>query len=266
MKIISPPSWSTTLLVDAMYYHAAQENYKAAKTALKDIEKADKGFARLRAKEKQILDKHNGDSFSAYDELEPIYIQMEDAEYSIGIAYGPHLQYLALTHILCAAAAEAHINQIAKETLTGKCRDQFEKVSLEGKWLFLPKMIGKYCFDQGAEPFQSFSMLIKYRNELVHYKGKKENWKGFEQGLPKFLDQLGLSLPEAARSLQTIKMMIRELSKMTRKEPPYWIRKGYAKLPADIVTNFLKIEVERPEESKPNKPSNEAAAKNRPAP
>ena len=177
MKVISPSSWSTTLLLDAMYYNAAKKNYKAAKAALKNIEKADKDFAKLRAKEKKVLDRHNGDSFSAYDKLEPIYIQMEDAEYSIGAAYGPHLQHLALTHILCAAATEAHINQVAKKTLTGKFRDQFEKVSLEGKWLFLPRMTGRDCFDQGAEPFQSFSMLVKYRNELVHYKGKKEKWE-----------------------------------------------------------------------------------------
>jgi hypothetical protein len=259
MKIISPPSWSTTLLVDAMYYHAAQENYKAAKMALKDIEKADRRFTRLKAKEEHVLDIHDGDSFSAYDELELINIKMESAEYSIVAAYGPHLQCLALTHILCASAAEAHINQIAKEILTGKFRDQFEKVSLEGKWLFLPKMTGRYCFDQGAEPFQSFSMLIKYRNELVHYKGKKENWGGFEQGRPKFLDKLGLSLSEAHRSIQTVKIMILELSKMTQKEPPYWLRKSYHKLPSDIVTNFFNIKIEYPKESKPKPPKKDAA-------
>lgn len=266
MKLISPPSWSTTLLLDAMFFHAAQENYKAAEKALKDIEKADRKFARLRAKERTILDRHNRDSWNAYDELEPVYIQMDSAEYSIGAAYGPHLQYLALTHILCSAASEAHINQMSKETLTGKFRDQFEKVSLEGKWLFLPKMIGRYSFDQGAKPFQSFSILIKYRNELVHYKGKKETWESFEQGPPTFLDKLGLSLPEAHRSLQTIRMMILELSKMTQREPPYWLRKGYNKLPADIITNFFEIEIEHHKESKPNKSLKADAARSHRAP
>ena len=266
MKIVSPRSWSTTLLLDAMFYHAAQANYKAAEESLKDIKKAERNFGRLRTKERTILDRHNGDVLSAYDELEPIYISMESADYGISAAYGPHLQYLALTHILCAAASEAHINQMSKETLTGNFRDQFERVSLEGKWLFLPKMIGGDTFDQGAEPFQSFSILIKYRNELVHYKGKKENWAGFEQGPPTFFAKLGLSLPEAHRSLQTIKKMILELSRMTQREPPFWLRKGYDKLPADIITNFFEIGIEHHKESKPNKSLKADAASRRRAP
>jgi hypothetical protein len=96
-----------------------------------------------------------------YDELEPIYIQMEGAEFDIGSAYGPYMQHIALTHILCATAAEAHINVVAKGRLKGKFKDNFEKISLEGKWLFLPKILGKAGFDQGAEPFQSFSKLNK---------------------------------------------------------------------------------------------------------
>lgn len=246
MKIISPPKLSTTLLVDAMYFNAAQENFKAANAGRKNIEKANRSFARLRAKENQILEKHHSDSFSAYDELEPLYIQMEGAEYSIGAAYGPQMQHLALTHILCAAAAEAHINQISKEELTGNVRDHFEKVSLEGKWLFLPKMLKGCCFDQGSEPFQSFSKLIKYRNALVHYKGKREYWEGFEQGEPNFLTTLGLSLQEAGRSLKSVVGMILELSKMMSKEPPYWLRKDYDKLSSDIVTNFFEITIEQP--------------------
>lgn len=248
---ISPPSWSTTLLLDAMYYHAAKENYQAAKTTLKGIEKAEKAFSKLKAKEKRVLERHVGDSSRAYDALEPIYIQMEGAEYDIGNAYGPHLQHLALTHILCIATAEAHINQIAKNILSGKFLDQFEKVPLEGKWLFLPKFIGRDSFDQGQEPFQSFSRLVKFRNELVHYKGKKEHWESFEQGLPKFFDKLGLSIPMALRSLKTVKAMILELSKMTRNEPPYWLREDFDNLPTNIVTNYFKTEIENPKKSKP---------------
>ena len=228
-----------------MYYHAAQKNFKAAKRGSKEIEKAEKGFARLRAKEKRILDKHSNEPLGAYNELEPVYIQMEGAEYDIAAAYGLQIQYLALVHILCAAAAEAHINQIAKEELTGKFRDQFEKVSLEGKWLFLPKMLGGSSFDQRSEPFQSFSMLIKYRNALVHHKSKKENWEGFEQGPPKFLHTLGLSLQEADRSVRSVRLMFIELSKIIKRKPPYWLRDGYDKLPTDITTNFFEIVLER---------------------
>lgn len=112
-KMTSPPSFSTTLSVDEMYYHVAQDNFNAAKMASKEIVKAEKGFAKLRNAEERILDRYTkGDSLRAYDQLEPIYIQMENAEYSIAAAYGLQVQYLALTHILCAASAEPHINQI----------------------------------------------------------------------------------------------------------------------------------------------------------
>lgn len=244
-KIPSPPTWSTTLLIDAMYYHAAKNTYAAAKKSMQGIGKARKAFADLRNEEVEVLDQYNGDSWKAYDDLEPIYIQMESAEYGIGAAYGPYFQNIALTHILCATAAEAHVNLIAKVHLKGKFRNNFERVSIEGKWLFLPKIMGNTTFEQGSEPFQSFSKLIKYRNELVHYKGRKESWETFEKSMPKFLDKLGLSLRKARKSLQAVREMILEISRMINQEPPYWLREGYDDLTQDIVTNFFETDIEK---------------------
>ena len=244
-KVPSPPTWSTTLLIDAMYFHAAKIAYATAKKSLIGIGKARKAFSDLRYEETEILDRYNGDSYRAYDELEPVYIQMENAEYGIGAAYGPYFQNIALTHILCTTTAEAHINLIAKVHLEGKFRKIFEKISVEGKWLFLPKIIGDTTFDQGTEPFQSFSGLIKYRNELVHYKGIKESWESLEKGMPTFLDKLGLSLRRARKSIQAVRDMIQELSRMINKEPPYWLREGYDDLGQDIVTNFFETDIEK---------------------
>ncbi len=244
-KDLSPPTWSTTLSIDAMYFHSAKGCCEVAKVSLKAIGKARKAFADLRNEEADILDQHDGDSYKAYDDLEPIYIQMDGAEYDIGAAYGPYLQNIALTHILCATASEAHINLIAKGRLKGKFRDNFEKISIEGKWLFLPKILGKATFNQGSEPFQSFGKLIKYRNELVHYKGRKESWATFEEGMPKFLDKLGLSLRKARGSIWAVREMILELSKMIDEEPPYWLREGYDDLPRDIGLNFFEVIIEK---------------------
>ncbi|MCK4789844.1 MAG: hypothetical protein KAV87_39255 [Desulfobacteraceae bacterium] len=244
-KVPSPPTWSTTLLIDAMYFHSAKSCCEAAKMSLKGIGKARKAFADLRNEEAEILDRYDGDSWKAYDDLEPIYIQMDGAEHDIGAAYGPYFQNIALTHILCATTAEAHINLIAKGRLKGKFRDNFEKISIEGKWLFLPKILGKTTFNQGSEPFQSFGKLIKYRNELVHYNGRKESWESFEQSMPKFLDKLGLSLRKARKSIRTVREMILKLSKMIDEEPPYWLREGYDDLPKDIVTNFFEVNIEK---------------------
>jgi hypothetical protein len=245
LEDLSPPSWSTTLSVDAMYFHAAKKCYEASEKALKGIEKTKRAFAKLREKEARIKEKFDNDLGEAYDKLEPIYIQMESAEYLIGAAYGPYLQNISITHILCATAAEAHINVIAKGRLKGKFKEIFDKISLEGKWLLLPKILGKKSFDQGSEPFQSFSKLIKYRNELIHYKGRSEEWEGFEYGEPRFLKKLGLSLTEAENSLKTVSKMIIEISKMINSDPPHWLRKGYDDLPDDITTNFFDVIVER---------------------
>lgn len=244
-KDLSPPTWSTTLSIDAMYFHSAKGCYKVAKVSLKDIGKARKAFANLRNEEADILGRYDGDSYKAYDELEPIYIQMDGAEYNIGAAYGPYLQNIALTHILCATALETHVNLIAKGHLKGKFKDNFEKISIEGKWLFLPIIIGKPTFNQGAEPFQSFGKLIKYRNELVHYKGRRESWSTFEEGVPKFLDKLGLSLRKARRSIWAVREMILELSKKIDEEPPYWLREDIDNLPGNIGLNFFEIVIEK---------------------
>lgn len=242
---VKKPTWYTTLRIDSMYFHAAKISYAAAKQALTGIEKARKDFELLRQEELDILDKYNGDPLKAYDELEPLYIQMESAEYKIGSAYGPYLQHIAMTHILCTTATEAHINMIAKEQLRGKHREYFDKIPLEGKWLFLPKILGKPGFNPGTEPFQSFSMMIKYRNMLVHYKGQREEWRWISEGEPSFLEQMGLSLREAQRSLNTVKEIILALSDMIGRKRPYWLRKRYDELPPDIVTNFFEIESEK---------------------
>lgn len=61
--------------------------------------------------------------------------------------------------------------------------------------------------------------------------------------MPKFVTNLGLSLSMARKSLQVIKEMILELSKLIDHEPPYWLRDGYDNLPTDIVTNFFEIKI-----------------------
>ena len=228
-----------------MYFHAAQTSYRAAKSALKGIGQARKDFADLRKEEAAILGKHDSHYWSAYDELESTYIQMDNSQHGIGAAYGPYLQNIAITHILCTMVTEAHINVIAKEELEGRYWENFDRLRLEGKWLLLPRILGMEGFDQGAEPFQSFSKMTKYRNDLVHYKGKREEWEFLDTVKPNFLNRLGLSLPEARSSLGTVKKLISTLSKLIDRDPPYWLREGYDELPQGIVTNFFDVGVER---------------------
>ena len=243
-KSYSLPSFSSSLLLDAMYYHAARKHYLAAKSSVAGIRKARQRFINLRNEEELFLQKYSN-SKEKYDKLEPIYIKMESVEHNIGAAYGPYLQHIALTHILCTTAAEAHINVIAKSVFKGRSKDIFERISLEGKWLFFPKIIGQSGFEQSSDLFLNFSKIIKYRNELVHYKGHKEKWEGLEYGEPKFLGKLGLTIGEARKSLEIIKLMFLELAKIININPPYWLRKGYDNLPEEIIMNFFSIDIEK---------------------
>ena len=219
---IASSKWETRLLIDALYFHAARKACEQAKRSTRETEKALRYFESLCQKERDILESHNDDHWKAGDEWEQICIAMESADYDIGEAYGPHLQSIAIVHILCSAALEYHINFLAKDSLKRRFWNHFDGLSLEGKWLYLPKMLNLNGFDPGKQPFQSFSRLLKYRNELVHYKGQKEEWIGWNP--PLFLEKIGLTLDASKKSISCVQKMIIEISKQMNKEPPFWLR------------------------------------------
>jgi len=212
----------TTLLLDAMCFHAARRNYHAAAQCVPTIRKAESDFSISLQQETAILERHKDDPDSLYDEHERLAIMMGSQEYEIGLAYGSFLQCLAIVHILCATSLEAHINIRAKETLKGRFFRDFERISLEAKWLFLPKLLGIAGFEPGAEPFQSFARLIKHGNEIVHYKGRKEEWNR-QGGVPSFLEKLGFTLEAAENSLDCVRNMITALANQLHQETPRWL-------------------------------------------
>ena len=64
-KVPTPPSRFTTLLIDAMNFHAAKNCCEAAKMFLKGIGKARKAFSDLRSEEAGILERYESDSWKA---------------------------------------------------------------------------------------------------------------------------------------------------------------------------------------------------------
>jgi hypothetical protein len=221
IEALVPPVMRTVFLVDAMYMHAAWASFDRATKEENRIQRADRGIQRLKEREERILARHGGAVFDAYDELEPVYIQMEGADYNLCQAYGPFVQSVALVHILCAASLEAHINSRGKSRLSGKILGAFEHFQLESKWLVLPKLLGLAGFDPGQEPFQSFAVLVRLRNSLVHYRERLEDWE--PPGVPSFLSELGLSKAPAAKSLQCVRAMITELARQMSEEEPFWL-------------------------------------------
>lgn len=107
--------------------------------------------------------------------------------------------------------------------LTGKHQALFERLPLEAKWLFLPKVLGLAGFGPSREPFQSFSRLLKYRNDLIHYKGLREKW--VYGSVPQFINQLGLTLEDSEKAIAAVVGLVSELTRQRAIELPFWLRK-----------------------------------------
>jgi hypothetical protein len=219
----SAPAYNMALALDGMFYHAARKCYESAVESEPEVQDRLRDFERLEARVERIQAAHEGEPLKALDKLEPLYIRMSGASDGIGLAYAPLLEGVACTHILSACALESYINARATELLVGKMLDKFESADLEFKWLLLPQLMGKAGFDPGAHPFQSFSRLVKFRNALVHYKEKKEPWQ--DPGIPSFLEKLGLTTAEAAKSLECVSAMVSALANQLGHEPPYWLQR-----------------------------------------
>lgn len=220
------PTPTTFLLVDAMYFHAAMQNLAYAVGHQQEIDSVEAKLRQLEYEidEVEVEDEYGNTDADKYKHFERLAIQIEDAEYDVGVAYGPYLQALAITHILCAASLESHINIRAKELLDGKAQHHFERISHEAKWLFLPHLIGLSGFDPGQQPYQGFSKLITIRNKLIHYQFRKEKWRIRDSVVPTFIDELGLSETAATASIETVRGMVRKLAEQLSEEEPFWIR------------------------------------------
>src|SRR3990167_4401998 len=86
-------------------------------------------------------------------------------------------QSVVTAMVFSSLCLEAFINQeYETHTETKEIFEDVERLSLETKWLLLPRLLGTgRTFDTGAEPFQTFKELIKVRNQqLVHFKYDKE--------------------------------------------------------------------------------------------
>jgi hypothetical protein len=216
-------NWETHLEVDAMYFHAARQAHERAKRKVTDVQSVENRFASLNKEYNDVEEEHGDDFHSAYDELEPIAIQLSNAHDELGFVYAPLLKEVAVVHILSAASLEAHINVFAKDFLRGKDLKDFQGFNLSAKWLFLPRLAGLLGFKSDQQPFQGFSKLLKLRNRLVHYKGIKEKWA---YGVaPQFIVNLGLTVQNSQESIDTVDSMVRNLAQQRDVEVPYWLRK-----------------------------------------
>ncbi len=80
-------------------------------------------------------------------------------------------------YILSVTALEAFINEVCFggpkiRMINGAPvpRDQIEDLELKKKYYLLPLLLWGKTYERGARPYQDFEMLIRIRNDLIHYK------------------------------------------------------------------------------------------------
>ena len=210
-----------------MYFQAARKALSRATARTRRIDRASARVNSLQDKIDALSQNPEGErddriAHRNYSKLEPLCIQMEGAEYQLGEAYGPMLYDLATAHMLCVASAEAHINVQGQAHLRGRNWDTFERLSVDAKWLFLPKLLRLRGFDPGRQPFQGFDSLLRIRNRLAHFRLHKESWRSGD-AVPEFVAGLGLTAESAESSLASVDGMITELARQLREDRPHWL-------------------------------------------
>ena len=219
---VRPDAWFTVLRVDGMHYSAACRNLANAEKQFAKVEQARAHVEETQALIDRLLEQQTETGRSQGERIEQLAIRIESEESELAAAYAPYLEALASVHILSASSLEAHINDLAEPRMCGKAWAEFERLSLEAKWLFFPRIVGCSDLDPGHDALQGLSRLVTRRNRLVHYKPRREYWQ--PPGIPSFLEELGLSVDSGRDSVATVHRLIEALANRLGEGAPRWFR------------------------------------------
>lgn len=130
---------------------------------------------------------------------------------NIEVFYEPVVRHFSTAKILLVCCLEAYVNDIANVILNGKALEEFQKLSITGKWIFIQDLAQiKNKLLPGHHPLQDFIELNKERNKLVHFKGLKKDLQLLE--IPNYLDELKLSPKDCNRNIEAVKNLIQMFS------------------------------------------------------
>lgn len=179
--------------------------------ACTEMRQGDKHYSKLQLKieklKKEIENNRSESGDFTYDFRTKMFRKLRELEQ----LYEPVVRHFSCAKILAVNAAEAYINEVAGCELKGKQFEEFDKLSLVGKWLFLPSLLkSENHFSQDKNPLQGFITLVKQRNKLVHFKGSRLKLNNPE--IPKFLDNFNLTPSSVKANIDNVKMLISEFS------------------------------------------------------
>lgn len=125
--------------------------------------------------------------------------------------------------ILATVALEAFINEVAMSIPSWK--EDEDKMPLKAKWTVVPALLASgQTLDRGAQPFQSFSDLVKARNRLVHAKVNERTFPGSDAYLQAltYKSRTDVRSDEGRSACLTAYEMIVAFAQITSTSPPDW--------------------------------------------
>ncbi len=142
---------------------------------------------------------------------------------NLEIYYEPVVRNFSTAKILLVCCAETYINEVSATILSGKKLEEFDKLTIVGKWIFIQDLIGfknKMTIDKN--PLQGLSLLVKERNKLVHFKGLKKSIQLLE--VPNYIDDLKLIPKACLNNIKIVRDLIRDFSlNWTGSYGPDWL-------------------------------------------
>lgn len=144
---------------------------------------------------------------------------------SIEVFYEPVIKHFSTAKILLVCCVETYINEVMSISLKGRSFDEFDKLSITGKWIFSQELLRhEKKIPLNRNPFQDFAKLIAERNKLVHFKGVSKSLKRLE--IPNYIQDLKLTPEDCLRNVKAVKDLIREFSlNWTGSSGPDWLDK-----------------------------------------
>jgi hypothetical protein len=120
--------------------------------------------------------------------------------------------------ILSAFTLEAHINMKGHDLLTPDVWEEYKQKSIKEKWLLFPLFIKGRTFDINDQLFKNFKDVIRWRNNLVHYKNyKSKPMISHPSGGGKVPEIYEITNEKNARfAFETATQMIQELEKLLK--------------------------------------------------
>jgi hypothetical protein len=196
-----------------IYFVSAYINYcnglKKYNSLLKEINKYNKAYE-IKAKKCEV----SSDEFITH---------MTHKIRNIEIFYEPVVRHFSIAKILLACCAESFVNEVASVCLSGRKLNEFDKLSIIGKWLFIQDILK---IDKRISPdnhmIQGFNSLIIERNKLIHFKGLNGSLGKLE--IPRFIEDLKLTPNDCELNFKAVRELISTFSRNWRGSyGPNWL-------------------------------------------